>query len=96
MNSRNRLQPINELDALIRNVLRASVRGLRPAADTREKMLRRAAEHQTRRLLWLPISSAAWASAPSAPPWAGNHWSAQVYLYSPRLFKWMGFPAQIL
>lgn len=96
MNSRNRLQPLNELDALIRRALRASVGQARPAPQTREALLRRAAERQMRRLLWFPISSAAWVAEVSLARWSESGWNSQVYLLSPYSFKRITFPTQIL
>lgn len=96
MNSRNRPQPMNELDALIRRVLRVSIGSARPAPQTREALLRRAAERQTRRLLWFPISSAAWADPRLSLCWSEQGWNSQVYLLSPYSFKRITFPTQIL
>jgi hypothetical protein len=87
---------MNELDALIRRILRASVGQARPAPQTRETLLRRAGERQARRLLWLPISSAAWVAETGLAHWSESGWNSQVYLLSPYSFKRITFPTQIL
>ena len=54
------------------------------------------AASQSRRLLWFPISSAAWADPRLSLCWSEQGWNSQVYLLSPYSFKRITFPTQIL
>jgi hypothetical protein len=98
MNSRDQREPVNELEALIRQSLRASVARKQPSSEVRRRLLQQVGERMRRRLLWLPISTPFWMTEPQlqevvvvTPPW-----QSLLYLSAMRTVRSMGFPSQIL
>jgi hypothetical protein len=96
MSLRERQEPVSELDLLIRNSLKTSVRNQHPKPDLRRQLLRRASERPRGRWLWLPISTPEWINEPRFGRSADQGLSGLVYLSAPRVFRLMGFPSQIL
>jgi hypothetical protein len=98
MNSRNRPEPVNELDVMIRKSLKALVRSRRPAIDVRQTLLRKA--YAQRRSWFWPMRLA---PIPSNDPIL-NYGQSQlepnltllVYVGANRLFRPMSFPGQML